>query len=75
MSIRKIIAVSIGTIRRGECRISACEHCDRTADTPFGHVLASSDIEFRGAEVVMSEPAHCPACGKCLLEHTLVEVA
>jgi len=73
--VKTIVAASIRTIRRAETRIAACEQCDRTADTRFDCVLASlTSTPIQGIEYVRSEPAHCPACGKPVLEHHLVEV-
>ena len=71
--VKTIVAVSIGTIRRAETRIAACEQCDRTADTRFDCVLASlTSTPVQGIEYVMAEPARCPACGGAVFEHTLV---
>ena len=70
--VKTIVAVSMGTIRHAETRIAACEQCDRTADTRFDCVLASmTATPDQVIEYVMSEPAHCPACGKPVLEHHL----
>lgn len=71
-----VIVVSIATIRRAECQISACERCERTVDTPFYEVLASATRTQAGvAEYFLSEPAHCPGCAGPIFEDTLVELA
>lgn len=71
---RTVVVVTIASIRRAECRILACERCDRTADAPFSQALATLGIAPEGADFFMCEPAHCPACGAKILEHTLTEL-
>jgi hypothetical protein len=68
-----IVAVSLKTIRRGEARISACQKCDPTADSRFGSVLADLVPAPGPVEIVMCEPARCPACNAAVFEHSLVE--
>ena len=69
-----VVAVTIASIRRAECRIGSCERCDRTADQPFSRALDTIDIAPPGAGYFMCEPAHCPACGAAVFEHTLIEL-
>ena len=69
-----VIAVTIASIRRAECRIGACESCDRTVDTSFSQALEALRIAPEGTDFFMCEPAHCPACGAAILEHKLVEL-
>ena len=71
-----ILAVSIATIRRAERRITACQSCDRTVDTPFYEILARvTRTRADLAEYFLSEPARCPCCDEPVFEDTLVEVA
>jgi hypothetical protein len=70
-----VIVVSITTIRRAERRITACERCEQTVDTPFSEVLASVTKTRDPAGFFLSEAAHCPGCAGPVFEDTLVELA
>jgi hypothetical protein len=71
---KTIVAVSISTVRRAERRFIACEHCDPTADTPFGRVLDAVGGNVADVRYLMPEAAHCPGCGAPIFEHHLVEL-
>jgi hypothetical protein len=57
--------VDAWTTRTAQKEIVSCEFCSPdTADVPFDYLLDSiTGCDPKSTDYVLSEPAHCPACG------------
>jgi hypothetical protein len=66
---RKTVVVDAQTTRTAETKIVFCETCSPDmAEVPFDCVLDSiTGCNPRSTDYVLSETAHCPACGAKLL--------
>jgi hypothetical protein len=70
----EVLALSTATIRRAQDAISSCESCNSEAEFPFDWVLDEvTGRDGSTTDYFLTEPAHCPRCGRSVIEKTLVE--
>lgn len=68
---RVLFTVSGEVLAAARKKILGCEHCSDDAQIPF-NVLLDQLMLFSGAhtDYILTEPMHCPWCGKDITEET-----
>jgi hypothetical protein len=70
-----VVLVDEAMVVQTEQWLSACEHCDENAPTPFDYLLdALTGCDPTMTEYIVWRPARCPSCSNEIKEKTRVAI-